>query len=294
MANPLFRIHARRAMSDVPCESFVMLGLFFGLAGWRSLLGGGSFRVNWLGAVLAGVFAGLALLSKLSGLLALMVLAAWAALALVLHAPISRKLAVLATLAVAIVTAAGVRVALDPYLTAHPSGALSQQGRTLSAMSLRDRVKRLGEHRLEMSAGQKRLFPDDALNTLGEKLAVTAVQGFGRFGPFGRTEVDSRVRFDRRQDWGAALWLPLVAAGVAWAAVRGKAQVRAGEPPTAWAVLVHYAVALAVVAVYLPMAWDRYQLPIQAPACLLASGALVAAARTVRLGLRRDADLSGA
>ena len=42
--------------------------------------------------------------------------------------------------------------------------------------------------------------------------------------------------------------------------------------------LVHFAVAFAVVTLYLPMAWDRYLLPIQAPAALLAAGVAVAAA----------------
>ena len=42
------------------------------------------------------------------------------------------------------------------------------------------------------------------------------------------------------------------------------------QPPTAWAILIYFVVALSVVTVYLPMAWDRYFLPIQAPAALLA------------------------
>jgi hypothetical protein len=44
--------------------------------------------------------------------------------------------------------------------------------------------------------------------------------------------------------------------------------------PTAWALAVWAGLAMAVVTAYLPMAWDRYQLPIQAPATLLAAVAL--------------------
>ena len=75
------------------------------------------------------------------------------------------------------------------------------------------------------------------------------------------------------------VWLPWVAGrGVSGRRPRVARSVEAGEPPTAWAVLVHFAVAFAVVTLYLPMAWDRYLLPIQAPAALLAAGVAVAAA----------------
>ena len=57
------------------------------------------------------------------------------------------------------------------------------------------------------------------------------------------------------------------------AAIRlGEAAASAiGQPPTAWALALWACLALTVVTVYLPMAWDRYQLPIQAPAALLAA-----------------------
>ena len=44
--------------------------------------------------------------------------------------------------------------------------------------------------------------------------------------------------------------------------------------PTAWCLVAWAGVALGMVTAYLPMAWDRYQLPIQAPAALLASRGL--------------------
>jgi hypothetical protein len=60
--------------------------------------------------------------------------------------------------------------------------------------------------------------------------------------------------------------------------LRGRRQLDAGEPPTTWAVLIAVITTLAVVTAYLPMAWDRYQLPIQAGSALLAAGVAVAAA----------------
>jgi 4-amino-4-deoxy-L-arabinose transferase-like glycosyltransferase len=279
MANPLFRLHARRAMSDVPCESFVLLALAFGLLGWsRTLSGRPAWRAG-VGVVLAGVCAGLAVLSKLSGLLAPIVLWAWADLASVVPAPAGRKLAVALSRYVTPALALAVVVALNPYLTANPASAADPSVASIARMSLLERAAYTFRVRLGVSAGQQEKFADDALRTLPAKVATVAVQGFGRFGLFGPSHFDSRVRYDPRQDLGAVVWLPWVLAGAVWAAARGRAQWAAGEPPTAWAALVHFAVAVGVVTVYLPMAWDRYQLPIQAPACLLAAGVTVAAAR---------------
>src|SRR5262249_34935869 len=121
-----------------------------------------------------------------------------------------------------------------------------------------------------------------------ERTAAVIVQGFGRFGPFGPSHSDSTRRFDAAQDWGAVLWAPWVAAGAVWSWRKGRAQSLAGEPPTAWAVLVQFGVALAVVTAYIPMAWDRYYLPLQAPAALLAAGALVGVAGRIRRSLRSE------
>jgi 4-amino-4-deoxy-L-arabinose transferase-like glycosyltransferase len=282
MLNPLYRMQARRAMSDVPSEAFVLVALFFGLLTWKTLLSGRPARGAWAAVVSAGVSAGLALLSKLSGLLALMVLAAWSALAFVAPARWSRRLAVPAATLAASAVAVGTFVALDPYLMARPKPPLSSPVAPFAAMSPLERARYLFRLRFEVSAGQQKLFPHNALSGLGEKAATVAVQGFGRFGPFGPSHADSTRWLDPRQDWGAAVWLPWVAAGAVWAAAAGRAQRAAGVPPTAWALLLHFAVALGVVTLYLPMAWDRYQLPIQAPACLLAAAAAVAAAGRLR------------
>jgi len=288
MANPLYRLHARRAMSDVPCEAFVLLGLFFALWAWGRRLSGRPAVVAWFSAGAGGVSAGLAVLSKLSGLLALIVMAVWAVLALASRVSAATRIGAGALMLVAAVTAPVVFVALDPYLTAHPTRTLAPASEAINRMSLLERARWMFRLRFEVSADQKVAFPHNALNTPAEKLAVSVVQGFGRFGPFGPTHSDSVKRFDPRQDLGALLWLPWVAAGVVWAALRGRAQVRAGLPPTAWAILAQFAAAFGVVTLYLPMAWDRYLLPIQAPAALLAAGVGVAAAgRVVRAAPNR-------
>src|SRR5262249_13964408 len=64
MANPLYRSHSRRAMSDVPAEAFVALALWLGLWVWREALEGRLKPTRWLAAVAAGVCAGLAVLCK--------------------------------------------------------------------------------------------------------------------------------------------------------------------------------------------------------------------------------------
>ena len=68
--------------------------------------------------------------------------------------------------------------------------------------------------RLKTSRGQQESFPHNALKAIGDKFRVFAVQGFGRFSPFGPAKSISEVRYDRRQDWGALLWWPIVLLGL--------------------------------------------------------------------------------
>jgi hypothetical protein len=277
-ANPLYRLHARRAMSDVPCEAFLLAALFFALWAWTRVLSGRSLRSVWLSGGAAGVCAGLSLLSKLSGALALMVLTAWLVLAL-LAATDWKLVGTFALVALeALAVATGMFVALDPFLTARPGpGSVARPAvANIERTSTLQRARMMADLRVRNAQGQKLLFPHNALHTTGDKVSVVAVQGFGRFGPFGPAHSDSTKRYDRSQDLGAVLWLPWVAAGAAWAFLRGRSQARAGEPPTAWALLVQFALTVAVVTAYLPLAWDRYQISLQAPAALLASGAAVA------------------
>jgi hypothetical protein len=71
--------------------------------------------------------------------------------------------------------------------------------------------------------------------------------------------------------------LPLVVFGLVASLRLGMTQFRAGQPPTALALAAWAALAWAVVLVYLPMAWDRYLLPIQSGNSLLIAVAVTAA-----------------
>ena len=273
IVNPLYRLHSRRAMSDVPCEAFLLLALFFGMLAWKRRLEVGNKPAPALDLV-SGLCAGLSVLSKLSGVLALMVVAGWATLALFFKASAPTKLKIAAGVAGAGCAALATFVALDPFLTAHPTVTLPPAIAAVDRMSSIERARMMFRLRFRVAAGQKISFAHNALNTPMDKLSVSVVQGFGRFGPFGPSHSDSRTRFEGRQDWGCWIWLPWVSSGAVYAGVRG----RSGTP-CRWAVLVHFVVAFAVVTAYLPMAWDRYLLPIQAPSCLLASGIAVALIR---------------
>ena len=77
------------------------------------------------------------------------------------------------------------------------------------------------------------------------------------------------------QDRGAILWLPWVALGLVAAIARGRSQLRAGEPPAAWAIAAQSLVALLVVTSFIPLAWDRYFLSIQPGSALLGAFAAV-------------------
>ncbi|QDV37926.1 ArnT family glycosyltransferase [Tautonia plasticadhaerens] len=299
--DPLYRMHARRAMSDVPAEAFTLLALAVGLWAWRELLGGRRAGAGALAMAFgAGTLAGMAALSKLSGGLATMTLVAWAALAVVLPGVATgRKLAVVGSVAVAGLVAYGTFLLGNPALLADPEipegapegfVAVAERGvigRTLAVLEHRSGVSEAGRTDPRFRA------QGYALDDLPSKIRVVAVQGFGRFGPLGPRQTDSLVRFDREQDWGAILWGPLVLLGVAWAALLGRRQRRAGAPPTAWAVLAQFLVALATVTAFIPLAWDRYLLPIQSGAALLASG-FVAGAIGAAAGLMGRKGGSGA
>ena len=219
------------------------------------------------------------MLAKLSGGLATMTLGAWALLALFLgrfdgrrRALVVGSVALSGPLAFATFLLGNPTLIGDPGL---PRNAPEPVVR-LAGSGLVGRTEAIIEHRSSVSkAGQQNpLFVEQGYPLTGpaEKLGVVAVQGFGRFGPLGPRRSDSLVRYDWRQDRGALLWGPLVLGGIAWSVVLGRRQLRDGVPPAAWAVLVQFGMALATVAAFIPMAWDRYMLPIQSGAAILASG----------------------
>lgn len=295
--NPLYAMHARRAMSDVPMEAFGLAALAAALAAWTRLERSQDLRNRLVAAgqlVGAGALAGLSVLCKLSGGLFVMVLGAWSMLFLVLpglDAP-ARRVGLLATFVCGLV-AYGTFVALNPFLWSSPTGRQPAPIARTAALGVIDRTRLLLRHRFEVSRNAMSQFPQDATTSTGDKVAAVGVQGFGRFGLLGRkvavppedrrdperqtVDFDSRVRYDRRQDLGAIVWLPLVLAGGAIVAVRGVAAMRAGVLPVSLAVLVQAALTWGTVTLFLPLAWDRYFLPLQSVSTLLAAIALLAA-----------------
>jgi hypothetical protein len=281
--NPLYRLHAHRAMSEAPCEALSLIALAVGLWAWNALLSPRKGIVlGWIGMAAAGLFAGLAILAKFNGILALLVMAAWALLGVALpRFAAARKAALLAATANAGLVAAATFVALNPFMTAQPAGPLPPGLKAIAALDTWERFRFLLQHRMDVSRGQQRGFAHNALLTPADRVAVLTVQGFGRFGPLGPSASDSTKRFDLAQDWGVFLWLPLVLWGFARASIRGFREFRRGDPPFSLLVSIWALLATAVVAAYLPMAWDRYQLPIQAPTALLAALALAEAGRAL-------------
>lgn len=278
IANPLYRTHARRAMSDVPTEAFVLLCLAVTLWAWRRTLIGKCGPLTWLASGLAGTFASLAILCKLSGMSATLVVGAWIALAWALKSVhVRRKLLVAGEAVVAGAVAIAVFFLLNPYLTAQPKQLVAPDPERVVLKNPWQRAVYLVRFRIDYSHGQQLSFRHNALDSPLEKIKSVAVQGFGRFGPLGTREDDSTIRYSWEQDKGALVWGLLVAAGWAVALVRGWKQLQSNRPPTAWALLAQALVTYVVVTAYIPLAWDRYYLPLQAVSALLAAGAVFAA-----------------
>lgn len=277
MFNPLYRLLAHRAMSDVPSEACTLAALAIFLWWWQRVWSGRFSAGTVLLPCLAGVCVGLSLLSKFSGFLGLLIIAAWTGLTLI--APglvLGRKLIMGSGSLVTLLVALALFVAFNPFMTVRPREPLPQPLQSIASLSLWQRFDFQMRHRFLVSENQKSSFPHNALHTIADKTKVFAVQGFGRFGLLGPPDADSTVRFDRRQDLGALFWAPLVFYGLVRALLLGVNQFRAGQPPAALALVVWAIVAWAVITLYLPMAWDRYLLPIQSVNALLAATAVAA------------------
>jgi 4-amino-4-deoxy-L-arabinose transferase-like glycosyltransferase len=278
MISPLYRLHSRRAMSDVPAEAFLLITIAIGLAAWSNWVKGNPSLKDYLGIVFGcGICIGLSVLSKLNGTLAGIILGSWMLLALSMKSvTLTKKVTLtIATIAAGAVSF-GVFVALNPFLTARSTGRLNPALQEIADLNFTGRVKLVAEHRMGVATSAAEQFPHDALKTLPDKLSAIAVQGYGRFSPLGPSHSDSTRRFDWVQDWGATIWIPIVLVGLVIAIRVGLSQKRATEPPTAFAIIVAAFVALVAVTWYIPLAWDRYYLSIQPGAILLASAALTA------------------
>ncbi len=129
IVNPLYSLHARRAMSDVPCEAFLDVAFCLALCGWARV-----FSENWRWSTLfvilgSGIAAGLSILSKMSGVLFFPVVGVWMVLAIVCSLPRARKLLLFQEM-----DRRNGRDGTDgpggsnPFLTTRPSGRLDDPG----------------------------------------------------------------------------------------------------------------------------------------------------------------------
>ncbi|WP_422925978.1 ArnT family glycosyltransferase [Singulisphaera sp. PoT] len=286
--NPLYRMHARRAMSDVIAEALIVLSVLCALWAWKRILEGqGGRMARWAAIVAAGVFGGFAALAKLNGGLAMIHVVLLSAMAVAYwHASVGRRFEFVAAGIVAGLVSLATFVAFNPFVTAHPQQKNSAQIQAFEKMKWWERAIYLVTFRANVSSGQQKAFPHNALRTAPEKLETVAVQGFGRFGPMGPKQTDSTRRFDFAQDKGAIVWLPWVLAGGVLAWLAGRRQWREGEPTTGWALLAISLVSLVVVSSYLPLAWDRYFISLQPWSALLGAAPLAALLHAAKRGPR--------
>ncbi len=201
MVNPLYRMHARRAMSDVVAESLIVLSFFFALWAWKQFLAGKGGLGRWTAALAAGVFGGAAALAKLNGGLAMIFVVLLALVALVLpRIEPRRKLWLLLASVLAGLASLATFFVGNPFLTAHPRQKLSPMASEIVAKAPWERAWYLITFRAGVSRGQQDIFPHNALRSPAEKMKTVAVQGYGRFGPFGPHQSDSTKRYDFAQD----------------------------------------------------------------------------------------------
>jgi hypothetical protein len=111
---------------------------------------------------------------------------------------------------------------------------------------------------------------------------MTVWEGFGRFSPFGPRDIKTDEPRPQREQFGdyrraaCLVWLPLVSWGLIVCCRLGWKSWRAGHAPLGWFAVLYLAMSVAVVVMMIPLNWDRYYLPLQAPAAVLASVGMVA------------------
>ena len=296
--NPLYRLHARRAMSDVPAEALILATLAVGLWAYtRRANDSRSRRITlFITTPIVGILGGLAVLAKLNGSLALMTIGLWSlwdvAIAWSLRnkavnpyghvTRVALKDSLWSLFATAIAGLIGfvTFTILNPFMTAQPTGPLPPPIAKIAQSNLLERAHIVAQHRADVSTLAAKKFPHNALTRLDEKVVAVAIQGYGRFGPLGPSHTDSTKRFDLAQDWGAFLWLPLVAAGliiqiIKTVSVRSESGKSSATPsPASGALALMVGLALVVVSGFIPLAWDRYYLSIQPGAVLLGASAI--------------------
>jgi Dolichyl-phosphate-mannose-protein mannosyltransferase len=304
--NPLYVAHARRAMSDSFAECLVAASVAVVLWGCTLTWNRDSRWWKWgVFVVSESVLCGLAALAKLNGGVASIIVLGVIGGTLVLaflspsretKAPHTTMTHSIVPAVVAIAIGFGsfaVFVGLNPLMTARPALGTNAptQTRELAAKNLLARAKFLVDFRREwtVEALKNPTFKTDWLRTFPERVRMTMWEGFGRFSPLGPRDIRTheprpdRERFTDYHRATSLLWLPLVAWGLVLTTCAGWHALRAGRPPVAWALVLYMAVSLAIVVFMIPLNWDRYYLPLQAPAAALAAIAIAATVKRVLL-----------
>jgi hypothetical protein len=293
LLDPLYYVLSRRAMCDVPAEALALATVAVALWSWRRTLAGEwrSPRGPMLAAALTGLLGGLAILAKLNGVLGLMTVGLLVVLTVgLVPTRLGRRTApILGGALVSTWVALATFVLLNPFVTARPTGPMSTEIEAVAKQDVWSRLIAIVEYRRRASRAMQENFPRHALRTDAEKARAVASQGFGRFSPLGRLHPGPARRYDPTADRRAWAWGLWVLIGVAWAVVRGCRQLRAGEPPTAWAVLGAALVSLVTVTAMIPVDWDRYFLPMQSGPVLLAACAAAAGGRLLAGATRAGA-----
>ena len=230
--NPVCRFYGPRALADMPAVFLALLALCYLVRrvgpGWD-----GHFRALFGRSVLFGLLAGLATATKLNSAIvvcvAVVAFAVWGvtgAAAIGLRSALTRTLVMTMTVGV---TSCGLFVLVNPQLHRAPVARTLDIVRVWSA-----------KNRLHM-----RKDPGRALSTLGDR-----VQAVGRV-VVGKSFATLPVPYVTGL---------LVLAGAIMLAWNRRPSLGWRDPPSV--LLIWGSVALTVVALWIPMDWDRYHLPV--------------------------------
>ena len=297
---PVVRTHARRAMADVMTEAAV-LGTLAATA-WllRSVR-----RGRWGQAVAAlasaSLSAALAPLAKLNGGLAPAAVGLTSALLLTAtwRRTIGERTRLVLEAACCVLVPAlafGIFTGFNPTLTARPPVesvtlrpferpfAMWREYPDLVEAGPIRRALYLARFRREVMREGARNFPDDRIEGIRMRLAALWQDGFGRFGPLAVREFrpgNDRLVVVQFHTWPPLSWLwgLLVIAGLATCWYRAIGELSARSPDVHLLVAIYATAILLVSAFLIPLRWDRYYLPLQSVAVLLAPHAPAACLR---------------
>ena len=210
--SPLYRLHAHRAMSEAACEAFLLLALALGMRGWKAAVAGRHRAWACLSCSRPVCWRGWRSWPSSMACWRCFHASAWCLLGLVFPGlPSSASSCWPPAPPLRSWPPGSSFLALNPFMTAHPTGRLPAAAQEIAEMGAWQRFEFLIEHRRQVSATSS--------GVLAQRLAHAARAGQGGRRPGlwpVRAAGSEQVGFDRQirlgQDWGAFLWLPLVVA----------------------------------------------------------------------------------